>query len=74
MTAQIEKKSIILEKKEIRIAKNDDFESTLNFCIHIYNILPENLEKEKNSKSLKRRVTEYLCGRRLYSIDEVLEQ
>jgi len=61
-------------KKETRITKNDDFESKLNFCIHIYNKLPENLIKEENSKIFKRRVTEYLCGRCLYSIDEFLEQ
>jgi len=61
-------------KKETRIAKNDDFESNLNFCKHIFNKLQENLKKEENSKIFKRRVTEYLCGRCLFSIDEFLEQ
>ena len=34
-------------KKGTRIAKKDDFESNLNFCIHIYNKLPENLKKRR---------------------------
>jgi len=74
MTAHTDKESIILEKKETRIAKNDDLESNLNFCIHIYHKLPENLKKEENSKIFKRRVTEYLCERCLNSIDEFLKQ
>jgi len=60
-------------KKETRIAKKDDFESNLNFCIHIYNKLPENLKKEENSKIFKRTMSEYLCGSCLYSIEEFLE-
>jgi len=61
-------------KEETRINKNDDFKSNLNFCIQVYNKLPENLKREENRQIFKRRVTEYLCGRCLYSIDEFFEQ
>jgi len=75
MTAQIEKESIILEKRRPGSRKMTTLRATLIFSyISIYNKLPENLKKEENRKIFKRRVTEYLCGRCLYSIDEFLEQ
>ena len=56
--------------KETRIKNNDNFNSNLNFCIQVYNKLPENLKREENYKTFKKRLAEYLCGRCLYSIDE----
>lgn len=44
----------------------------MNFSTNLYNKIPESIRKEENYNGFKKKLTEYLSGRCLYSLEEFL--